>query len=592
LHGLPAVVKHGFKLLGLYPYDSKTTLGRCAIVIPEKEQQLILKAIPELAIKMKTQGQITEGDMDEKNIPITPDEQTSSKPKDQRTQAHQRAITLTHATSVTRRKDYLEDKNKPEKKKKKNIPKTAEERLIEEKNKEEKKARELAEKSEKEQKKAADREEAKQKKLAVALEKDRQQHVSRKEKEEAKLQKINNKRKKLPSHKDKGTGQDHNTNTNPKRKKQDSNTNNPISIPIPDSSSSSSSSSNMSASSVPQEIEPFVDLIFGMVDKVQGTHNHHAIATSVESLRTLLCNPNRIKPIALSSKDIKSTLYWDNECYQINLSNIPRHYSIPGPVLNPFLSMSSKDQKFLEQKQIADPDRVNILLPGVHKKFLSPIPCFSSDSFNQVTRSAHFKPNETLVVKTTPRVCQGHVDHGFGWLYSVQGIKIVIFINEVDRDIGSSTKFVRGCPITGTWDFNVLGRSPHVKYFILQPGSLVVIPPSVKYIVISPEDSLAYGSFLSHVYGAVSDLAHYLNLHRETNPDLPTLKDSVYDLGVRESNILATQIITTVDIDNHMTWNHQKLRTLVQAKKASYLSKDRSLKVKLDKILKSVCISK
>ena len=264
-------------------------------------------------------------------------------------------------------------------------------------------------------------------------------------------------------------------------------------------------------------------------------------------------------------------------------------YSIPGRALNPFLTMSAKDEKFLEDAIKSHPNRISNWIQGAQKKFLSPIPCFSNDNFNHVQRTSHFRPNESQVVKNPPRVCQGHVDHGFGWLYGVKGVKIIIFINEIDREPGSMTNFVRGCPVGGQgerpWDFDILSQGSNAKYFLLHPGSLMLIPPSIKHIVISPQESLAYGSFISHIYGAVADLAHYLDIHREINPDFPTINDASHGLGISETSKLATQIIKSIDIDqNDVNWNTQKLKQIMQTKGGSFISNDRQLTVKINKI--------
>ena len=588
LHGLRNIIKEGFELLGLCPYDVQTTLRRCAIIPPENEQKLLEHAIPELSHFMSINGQVTEAEMDALCIPQSRDLQKEGTPKDQRTQERQRAIILTHAISVSRRRAYLDNQVLESAKAQARKEQTKQTRIQENKQKEEKKEKNMAAKLERQKLIEAKAEESKQKKIAATLEKSRRQQQL----EEKKLEQ-NNKKRKKESNKD---NKKHSTIKQKSKRlglmQDPASIHGPLSISDSDSDAESDSSST-----IPREIQPYLDLIFSMVDVINGSHNHHASATSIDALKRLLRNENRIHPTLVSPKDIKSPLYWDKEFYEINHDIKPKLFLLPGPVLNPFLTLSSKEEKSLENKLNSDPDpdRISHWVPQLQKKFSSPVPWFSTPACNHLPRTHFFDPKGIQVVKTNPRVCRGHADHGFGWLYNVQGIKIIIFINEVEREVGSSTDFVRGCPMRGTWDFNILGQnpSPQVRYFISQPGSLFVLPASVKHIVISPENSLAYGAFLSHIYGAASDLAHQLNIHRETNLDLTTFTDSANDIGIRESNILASQMIETIDIDHKaMSWNNQKLRNILQEKKASYVSKDRSLKVKLDKIFKMYSLDK
>ena len=569
LHNIPSIISKGFKLLGLYPYNPQTTINCCAVVIPEEEQKLILDAIPQLSLLMNAHGQVTEAQMDAVNIPRTKDEQTEPTAKDQRPQERQRAIILTHDTSLARRREYIEEKQKEREEVVRKKNEREQDRINREKEKEDKKLKAAEKKKEKTKAKEAKIEETKQKRIDAALAKEHRLEEEQKKKEKEKEEKkekeiINNKRKDKPTVK------------NIKNKRQAMGENNS------DVPSSSSSVVVIDPLAVPDDIDPFMDFIFAMVAKSNGTFKHHAVATSIDSLKTLLRNENREYSVELSSRDVKSTLFWDHECYEINIQNRPRLYSVPGPVLNPFATMSSKDEKWLQDKTMNEPNRISNWLPGGHKKFLSPIPCFSSDDFNHVERTSHFRPNESQVVKNLPRVCLSHVDHGFGWLYGVDGVKIIIFIKEVEREPGSMTNFVRGCPVGDTWDFDVLSQSSNAKYFILQPGSLMVIPANIKHIVISPQNSLAYGSFISHVYSAVSDFAHYLDIHREINPDFTTINDASHGIGISETNKLATQIIKSIEIDRN--WNKQKFSEIVQAKRTSLISNDRQLTVKINKI--------
>jgi flagellar biosynthesis GTPase FlhF len=577
IHNIPSVVADGFRLLGLYPFSSQQTIDCCSIAFPEDEKKKIIEEIPGLADLMNTNGQVTEIEMDSKGIPRSKDddpEDKEKKDKDKRPQQNQRAIILTHSISVARRRAFLEQKQQAIDQAKADREKWEQEKSDREKEREDNKKKKIQEK--------LDKQKAREEKIEAIK---KQKIEKEKEKEE---KKIEAKKRKSDALETKEKVKE------PKRKRQSSAVSD-ITMsddeslsPISSSSSSLSPSVSQNPMGIPPEVEPFLDFIFSMVDKSNWSSPQlgQAKASSLDVIKALLRNQNREHTKYLTMSEVNSLLFWDNEVLEINIANTPRTYRIPGPVLNPFNEMSIETRAYLEMKLRNEPSRISNWLPKNDKKFLSPIPFFSMDSFNHVPRTQYFKPNSAQVIKHGPRVCTGHVDHGFGWLYCVQGLKIIIFINEVDRVPGSSTDFVRGCPTAATWDFDILSQSPNVKYFIALPGTLMVVPGSVKHIVISPQESLAYGSFISHVYGAVSDFAHYLDIHRETNTDFTNNKDLKFGIGIHETNILGNSIIKTIDIDRkEMEWNHQKLCRIIEAKKASFVSIDRALKVKIDKIL-------
>lgn len=324
-----------------------------------------------------------------------------------------------------------------------------------------------------------------------------------------------------------------------------------------------------------------------MVNQVDGTFKTNAWITSMDALKRLLRNENRVNLVRVSVDEMKSYQYWDEVAYEVNFKNSPMAFTLPGIPLNPFLKMKGASISWLDNMIKTTPDRTSIWLPVTHGRFPCPVPCVGSDAFNHVTRTRYFNPRENQVIKTQPRVCRGHNNHGFGWLYSVQGITLFLYINDPNRIPGSDG--VPGCPIgttDGPWELDSLSLRPDVKYFILYPGTIIFIPPNTRHIVISLQESLSYGSFSSHIYGAVSDLANYLDLHRETNPDLPTIKDAIHGIGISDSSTLASQIIKI--LESEPNWNKEYLSNIVRAKRASFVSDDRSLLAKSKKII-SLC---
>ena len=119
----------------------------------------------------------------------------------------------------------------------------------------------------------------------------------------------------------------------------------------------------------------------------------------------------------------------------------------------------------------------------------------------------------------------------------------------------------------------------------MRPGTIIFVPPSTRHIVISPVDCLAFGSFTSHVYGALSDLANYLDVHRKSHPDLPVVSDAKCGLSVKDALELAGELINVLrNNPKDVQWDPQQLKEIYTNKKESFVSKNRALQSKLNDI--------
>jgi len=164
MNRLTDTIQNGFKLLGLYPYNAELTIRRCAIQVEEKDEKNILNAITNLAKLMDANGQVTEADMDNENIPTTKDPKTENSTKDQRPQERQRAIILTHAAAVGRRVNYIEKRDLERKTKEEGKLTREKEKETRMREREERKIKTLEEKFKKDQNKAQKQQQNEQKK--------------------------------------------------------------------------------------------------------------------------------------------------------------------------------------------------------------------------------------------------------------------------------------------------------------------------------------------------------------------------------------------------------------------------------------------
>jgi len=228
---------------------------------------------------MSANGQVTESEMDSLNIPKTRDQQSELTDKDQRPQERQRAIVLTHDTSVARRREYVERKRQEREEIERKKTEREQERIKKEKEKEEKKTKAAEEKIQKAKEKEEEVEEKNQQRVVVAEEKARRLQEEKdkrdKEKEEKKeLLNIKNVKgfKGIKRKKDKASA---NTNSNSKRQAIAIGENNiprPLSIVV-------------DPLAVPDETVPFMDLIFAMVEKSNGEFKQRATATTVDTMK-------------------------------------------------------------------------------------------------------------------------------------------------------------------------------------------------------------------------------------------------------------------------------------------------------------------
>jgi len=271
----------------------------------------------------------------------------------------------------------------------------------------------------------------------------------------------------------------------------------------------------------------------------------------------------------------------------VNKNNTPMAYSFAGPVMNPWNNLDENHKEWFKSNEKKLNERTSMWFDIHPNPFKCPIPCLSSENFSHVSREEFFEFSQIQVLQHSPRVGAGHTDFGFGWLYVVKGIKLLLFVEEMTRKVASTDPHTPGCSIHSTWDLDVLSRLNNVKYFILQPGSIAFIPASVKHLVFSPYDSQAYGGFVSHMYGALSDLAYYLDMHRETNTDFATLQDATRGSGIQQTTKLIKSIIEQLQLpQGERLWEMKKAREIVCQKADSFISNNRGLQANIVKLLK------
>ena len=146
-------------------------------------------------------------------------------------------------------------------------------------------------------------------------------------------------------------------------------------------------------------------------------------------------------------------------------------YSFAGPVMNPWNNLDENHKEWFKSNEKKLNERTSMWFDIHPNPFKCPIPCLSSENFSHVSREEFFEFSQIQVLQHSPRVGAGHTDFGFGWLYVVKGIKLLLFVEEMTRKVASTDPHTRGCSIHSTWDLDVLSRLNNVKYFILQPGS-------------------------------------------------------------------------------------------------------------------------
>jgi hypothetical protein len=178
----------------------------------------------------------------------------------------------------------------------------------------------------------------------------------------------------------------------------------------------------------------------------------------------------------------------------------------------------------------------------------------------------------------------------------VEGFKIFIYVEDPMRPPGTAlthkSQPVPGCSTATAWDFDILSNEKRVKYFILHPGNIVFVPPSLRHIVISPIKGCAYGAFSSHVYGAISDLCSQLSIQREGHKDISMSKNEMEGQTEHQSTLLIAQIIKFLEEDDHRhVWNRDRLKEIVKANAENFLSSNRALSVQLDALIYKISVA-
>jgi hypothetical protein len=348
---------------------------------------------------------------------------------------------------------------------------------------------------------------------------------------------------------------------------------------------------------IPSEILFYIDIIWDMVQNNVGTHIVSAHVSTQSVLRDLFRNENRLIPQLISVTEMNNIYYWDQIFHQVNLSNLPMAFTLPGKVVNPYdqftpIQLSQMLKNTNNSTLLNDTKTIvsSVWLPRNYPQFHCPIPCITSLKMNHIKRTQNFTSQGTQIIIHEPRVCRGHKDYGFGWLYLVEGFKIFLYVEDPKRPPGTAltpkTQPVPGCSVTDSWDLDILSKETRVKYFIMLPGNIVFVPPSLRHIVISPIKGRAYGEFCSHVYGAISDLCSQLNVQRERHEDISTDKNDMNGQTEHQSTLLIHQIIKFLDDGDHKgVWDKKRLKEIVESKAENLISTNRALRVQLDALV-------
>ena len=449
LKSLFQLISKGFAILGMYPYDMKTTLGLCQIPIPEDEINLICNAIPQLSTFMAANGQLTEADLNALMIPTTRLPDRNTKDKNSRAQEQQRAIILTHEAAIKRRQEYLENRDRQGQIK-------AQDKKEREIKREEKKQKALEDRVAKEKLKK-EKEDAK---IAAQTEKKARKEEVEKAKEEKKLQSRGESTRAGVENRSKHK-------KNSQGKQTNSNNNNPL----------SSSLALNNGNDISLEGSQDVDWIFSMLEPGRGPFSDVATVSSKDVVKDLLAMRRALNPIHISVKNLKDPTFWDEVCYRVNLHNIPLAYIIPGEIQDPFSKLNKKMSDWIDMKTRETKDNkdtsVSIQVPAAKAKFPLPIPPPIAALLNHVTRTQIFAHTESQVLNHDSRVSRGHVDLGFGWLYLIEGVKYIFYVEEPLRTPGSSVHPILGCWGGESWVLGGVGILVHFCLEILGFGGVL-----------------------------------------------------------------------------------------------------------------------
>lgn len=551
-----STISQGFSLLGLHPHNILVTLQCCKqdrIAKAENVLSFIASKIPILSEFIRDTGQITEEQMDKENIPISEDPESDKQPKHLRVQERQRAIVITHAMAVQRRQEYLKKREDEANAIEQRKVEKQNEKIQKEKEKEELKLQKAKEKEEQKIKKEKEKEEKKK-----LVEEAKENKKRKREEEEAK-------KKEKEKEKDKEKEKEE----QPRRKK-----------------------SKEFEVDERAEILSHLDLLFGMMGHGEPTDTDNVVVSSPEILRNFINQCELKRPIKLEKKSLTDKQFWHDVIFEVNSSNLPKCFAIPGEVMNPMDSLTPTKRKAVEaliNSPRSQKDNSDIITTCwiSHKlvQFKIPVPVLMEEEFNPVHTPTVYEALNSQVLQHGPRICRGHMDHGFGYLHLVKGTKIFIYVEEVEREVGSSVDPVPGCSLKAAWDLDVLlQHKEHVKYFFLKPGHFVLLPASTKHIVCSLTDCFAHGGFTSHLVSSINDLAHRLDMHRETHPDLATNDDVQYAESTRVLINLTKKIKETIDDADLMTI--KRVKEIIQLRRASFVHSNDSLQRQLTNLVK------
>jgi len=504
---------------------------------------------------------LTEADLNALMIPTTRLPDRNTKDKNSRAQEQQRAIILTHEAAIKRRQEYLENRDRQGQIK-------AQDKKEREIKREEKKQKALEDRVAKEKLKK-EKEDAK---IAAQTEKKARKEEVEKAKEEKKLQSRGESTRAGVENRSKHK-------KNSQGKQTNSNNNNPL----------SSSLALNNGNDISLEGSQDVDWIFSMLEPGRGPFSDVATVSSKDVVKDLLAMRRALNPIHISVKNLKDPTFWDEVCYRVNLHNIPLAYIIPGEIQDPFSKLNKKMSDWIDMKTRETKDNkdtsVSIQVPAAKAKFPLPIPPPIAALLNHVTRTQIFAHTESQVLNHDSRVSRGHVDLGFGWLYLIEGVKYIFYVEEPLRTPGSSVHPIPGCSVRKAWDMDTLSTRSNVKYCRMIPGTIIFLPAPLKHIVMSPVDCKAYGGYTPHLYGAMGDLALYCDIQRETHEDMTLPKDNKPGTTPMDAKTLAIEILRLLEEGpDGACWSMERIKEIYHSKKDSYVSENRTLSEKLRKL--------
>ena len=156
-----------------------------------------------------------------------------------------------------------------------------------------------------------------------------------------------------------------------------------------------------------------------------------------------------------------------------------------------------------------------------------------------------------------PAISAGHFDGECGYLYLKRGIKIwltVPFDNE---------KFDEK-----QWKVLDLIKEKNRRWFVQQPGDLVVLSGSIKHMVISIVPCVAVGGYFNNALGTLDSLALYTKIRAQSNRLDPN--KFLVDLGIDSASINHLLSTFTLTCRNLPKLKKKNLKTLFLARKNDF----------------------